>query len=86
MAIFQKTEKGDVALGFVRDLTWDTGKDPKGQRLFKVKGNKVYVGSRYDSGKTDVDTGARIVPDRRQGLMMKKDAKGNVTYFRRIRF
>jgi hypothetical protein len=81
VAVFQKTAKGDVALGFVRDLTWDTGKDPKGQRLFKIKGNKVYFGSRYDSGKTDIDTGARIVPDRLQGLMMKKDAKGNVTYF-----
>jgi hypothetical protein len=64
-----------------RDIAWDTGKNPKGQRLFKIKGNRIYVGSRYDSGGTDTVTIGRIIPNRTQGLMMKKDAKGNVSYF-----
>src|SRR5439155_14615097 len=81
VAVFRKSAKGDVAMGFVRDLTWDTGKNPKGQRLFKIKGNKIYIRRHYESSSTDEDTGVRVVPDRPQGLMMKKDARGNVTYF-----
>jgi hypothetical protein len=81
VAVFRKSVKGDLALGFVRDLTWDTGRVSKGQRLFKIKGNRLYISSRYESSDTDEETGAPIVPDRPQGLMIKKDPRGNMTYF-----
>jgi hypothetical protein len=81
VAIFQKSGAGDVAMGFIRDLTWDGGDQPKGQRLFKIKNNKIYICNRYESDKTDEDTGVVIQPDKLQGLMIKKDAKGHVTWF-----
>jgi hypothetical protein len=81
VAIFQKTGGGDVALGFVRDLTWDSGEQPKGQRLFKIKNDKIYISKLYESPKADEDTGVAIKPDRPQGLMIQKDAKGRVRWF-----
>jgi hypothetical protein len=81
IAIFQKSGAGAVAMGFIRDLTWDGGEHPKGQRLFKIKDNRIYICNRYESDKTDEDTGAVIQPDKLQGLMIRKDANGNVTWF-----
>lgn len=81
VAVFRKSIKGDVAMGFVRDLAWDTGKNPKGQRLFKIKANRIYIGSAIESSTADEDTGVRLIPDKTQGLMIRKDAQGNVTYF-----
>ncbi|MEX0677382.1 MAG: hypothetical protein WD063_09920 [Pirellulales bacterium] len=81
VAIFQKSGAGDVAMGFIRDLTWDGGERPKGQRLFKIKDNKIYISNLYESDKSDEDTGVAIKPDMLQGLMIKKDAKGRVTWF-----
>ncbi|MBI2824454.1 MAG: hypothetical protein HYX69_07195 [Planctomycetia bacterium] len=81
VAIFQKSGAGDVAMGFIRDLTWDGGERPKGQRLFKIKDNKLYVSNLYESAKTDEETGVAIKSERPQGLMIKKDAKGDVTWF-----
>jgi hypothetical protein len=81
VAIFQKAGAGDVAMGFIRDLTWDGGDRPKGQRLFKIKDNKIYISNLYESDKTDQDTGFAIKPDKLQGLMIKKDAQGKVTWF-----
>jgi hypothetical protein len=81
VAIFQKSGAGDVAMGFIRDLTWDGGERPKGQRLFKIKDNKIFISNRYESDKTDQDTGIAIKPDRLQALMIKKDAKGTVRWF-----
>jgi hypothetical protein len=81
VAIFQKSGAGDVAMGFIRDLTWDGGEQPKGQRLFKIKDNRVYISNLYESDKSDEDTGVAIEPDKLQGFMIKKDAKGNVTWF-----
>ena len=53
----KKAATGDVAMGFIRDLTWDGGDHPKGQRLFKIKDNKISICNRYESDKTDEDTG-----------------------------
>lgn len=47
------------------DIAWDTGKNPKGQRLFKLKDNKVYISSAYELSAGDEDTGVRIVPSLR---------------------
>ncbi len=81
IAIFQKSGAGDVAMGFIRDLTWDGGDHPKGQRLFKIKDNKICICNRYESDKTDEETGVTIQLDKTQGLMIRKDAEGNVTWF-----
>jgi hypothetical protein len=69
-------------MGLVRDASWDTSESPTGQqRLFKIKGDKVYISKFYRSNQSDEDTGVRIIPDKYQALMMKFDPRGNVRYF-----
>ena len=79
--IFSKSADGEIALGFARGTGWGEGFSPQQQRVFKLKGKRIFISQNHVPTDTDEDTNAQITAYAQQGLMMKVDTAGNVRYF-----
>ena len=62
-------------------MLWGAATSTSHQQFFKIKGNHVFISQDHQSSVTDEDTGATIIPNAPQGLMMKISSSGSVHYF-----